>query len=73
MGGTISGDSKHLVNSGHLIADTQTNIDMPCHEITNFCLPGGLLSEQEDTSVEEETQAIDSERILGQKESMMNF
>ena len=68
--GAISGDSKHLVNSGHLIADTQTNIDMPCHEITNFWLPGGLLSEQDNTLVEEETQAIDSEQILGQRDSI---
>ena len=45
------------------------NIDMPGHEITNICLPGGLLSEQEDTFVEKENQAIDSEQILGQKES----
>ena len=46
------------------------NIDMPGHEITNICLPGGLLSEQEDTLVEKETQAIDSEQILGQRDSI---
>ena len=65
---------KMCVNKANKVAESlKDNIDMPGHEITNFCLPGGLLSEQEDTSVEEETQAIDSEQILGQKESMTNI
>ena len=41
---------------------------MPGHEITNFCLPGGQLIEQEETLVEEETQAMDSVQIFEQKE-----
>ena len=62
---------KMRVNKANKVAESlKDNIDMPGHEITNFCLPGGLLSEQEDTSVEEETQAIDSEQILGQRDSI---
>ena len=41
---------------------------MPGHEITTLCLPGGQLIEQEETLVEEETQAMDSVQIFEQNE-----